>query len=87
MRQGIRWGLIVRSILGRSKCRGGKEGVTKTTMLQPSVIPEGGVALKNVVCAIHTASINHWYDTLFYYSLRTFLPQVMLEVCRVRVAF
>jgi hypothetical protein len=37
MFQGIRWGLIVHSVLGLSKWWGGKVGETKTTMLLPMV--------------------------------------------------
>ena len=68
MRQGIHWGLIVRSVLGRSKWWGGEEGVTKTTML-----PEGGVAytiyVKLCVQFILQALIAGMIRTLFYYSL------------------
>ena len=68
MRQGIHWGLIVRSVLGRSKWWGGEEGVTKTMML-----PEGGVAytifVKLCVQFILQALIAGMIRTLFYYSL------------------
>ena len=68
MRQGIYWGLIVHSVLGRSKWWGGEEGVTKTTML-----PEGGVAytifVKLCVQFILQALIAGMIRTLFYYSL------------------
>jgi len=72
MRQGIRWGLIVRSVLGRSKWWGGKRGWRKQRCCnQPPYLKEElhMQFLLNFVCAIHTASINRWYDTLFYYSL------------------
>ena len=73
MRQGIHWGLIVRSILGRSKWWGGEEGVTKTTMLQPAILPEGGAAyaifVKLCVQFILQALIAGMIRTLFYYSL------------------